>query len=225
MSFIYLNRSGEKTDNERIRVFLPGWGFDGWSALLFPPFRNCDLVIPDGMVTPEIMDSLNSFLKKREISKIDLIGWSMGANLGLDYALKYGEKISSLTLAAMRSSWPAPEIGEIRKSLSAAPEQFMEDFYRKCFLGARKTYEKFIAEFQGNYLNNLEVNQLIDGLDYLESYNLVDPPVSAGIKLRVLHGDRDIVAPLSDRPKLAGARELIIPYLGHAVLSADRVTL
>lgn len=224
MSFIYLNRSGEKTNN-KVRVFLPGWGFDGWSALLFPPLRNCDLIIPDGMITPEVITTLNSFLKKRKISKIDLIGWSMGANLGLDYALKNREKISSLTLAAMRVSWPAREIKAIRKSLSAAPEQFMKDFYRKCFLGAPKIYEKFIEEYRDSYLSCLKVDQLLDGLDYLEGYNLEGLSVSAGIKLRVLHGDRDIVAPLSDRPKLTGARELIIPHLGHAVLSADRVIL
>ncbi|MFO7760859.1 MAG: alpha/beta fold hydrolase [Thermodesulfobacteriota bacterium] len=223
-SFIFIS-DREETKGREVRLFLPGWGFDGRAALLFPVFEKGDMIIPTGAVTPNIIAELNSFLEKRGIKRINLVGWSLGANLGLDYALNHGEKVSSLTLAAMRTSWPAREVEKIRGGLLADPGQFMQDFYRKCFLGSPQTYKHFIKEFQEKYLINLNIDCLIDGLDYLEDYRFMSVPVSSGIKVRVLHGVRDLIAPVAERPCMDGASETLFPRLGHAVLSDERITL
>lgn len=225
MSFLFLPRNEKKAWREEVRVFLPGWGFDGWSAFLFPPLVNGDLIIPDGLLTPEVMSELNSFLEERGIRKINLIGWSMGANFALEYALKYSGAISSLSLAAMRTFWPSRDIKEIRRGLFADPGQFMTGFYRKCFLGSRPVYRKFIAEFQEKYLTDLKIDDLLEGLNYLENYRFEPASFPAGIEVKIFHGGKDIVAPVAERPNMAGASETLLPKAGHAVLSGNGIII
>ncbi len=225
MSFLLFKKGDTKAGGGEVRVFLPGWGFDGRSAHLFPALEGEILIVPAGQASPRMTVKLDSYLQEVGLHRIKLIGWSMGANLALDFAANQREKVSSLTLAAMRSSWPAADIQAIREGLLADPPRFMADFYRKCFLGSRTIYERFVAELQESYLEDLDLGVLLEGLDYLEHYRLVPGLSLPEAGIMVLHGERDIVAPVAERPRLAGAWEMLYPRLGHAVLSGDGIPL
>lgn len=214
------NKNKEKHRAKAV-VFLPGWGFDGrvlqlaetslpWTCL--PKFINPATLIKDLFV----------FLEKHEIYRIDLVGWSMGANMALDFATAHPEKVSSLYLLSMRQSWPKEEIEDIRKWLAENPQEFLKSFYRKCFLGHKKAYSQFVAELQEQYLEKMDLPVLLDGLEYLGTARDI---LSPDREVHCLHGKKDVIAPVLEMAQLPGCRSIIFENAGHAFFVDKGFTL
>ena len=117
---------------------------------------------------------------------------------------------------ALRGRWPGREIKEIQAEFSRIPESFLQDFYRKCFLGDKKAYRDFTATLQPLYLAAAAANRnlLQHGLDYLGGFTI--PRQLPDIPIRVVHGRQDIIAPLNEMPDLAGAEVEVVENAGHA---------
>jgi hypothetical protein len=92
----------------------------------------------------------------------------------------------------------------------------MRGFYRKCFLGYRKEYNEFSSHLQDEYLNELHVDTLLSGLDYLEQFTL--PVIPSSVEVHLIHGAKDIVAPVEERAVFTGIKETLFPSGGHGVL-------
>ena len=156
-------------------LFLPGWGFDSRIITLYDlkPLR--DIILPDSFLDPATLQAdLLSWLDQQRCGPVCIYGWSMGAQLGLDFSLAYPERVKELTLFAMRTRWPKEEIKAIRDGICADTQEYMRGFYRKCFLGYKKAYQKFVSELQDDYLANLDRDLLLTGLAYLENFTLPD---------------------------------------------------
>lgn len=198
-------------------VFLPGWGFDARIVGLYSLFTDHNVIAPDGFVTPGCAGKdLLSFIDQQGIGKVKIIGWSMGANIGLDFTCRHAERVHSLDLFSMRRSWPGKDINAIRQGLSESVQGFMADFYRKCFLGYRREYNIFKEQLQDNYLGQLDIDTLLMGLKYLQDFVLPDE-APQGVKVQLIHGAKDIIAPVKERVEFTGAEALIEPSGGHAV--------
>ncbi len=200
--------------------FLPGWGFDGRVMALAPSPVVCHA--PARFLDPaELVEDLAAFLDGQGIAKIRLAGWSMGANLALDFAKAHPARVDSLLLFAMRQSWPEEEIASIRRDLDADPVAFMHSFYRKCFVGDRAAYGRFVESLEDDYLETMDLPLLHRGLDYL----LTSPGGEGRVRvndLHLLHGGRDIIAPVAEMVQIPGARVEIAEKNGHALfLSPD----
>ncbi len=196
--------------------FLSGWGFDGRIIKLAD--TTPAWVYPAGLVDPcSIIHDLLGFLKKNRILRIDLVGWSMGANLALDFARAYPEKIACLYLVSIRREWPDSEIEQIRAELARDPATFLVSFYRKCFLGYKNAYNRFVSEFQEDYLNDINISMLDNGLDYLKQVRVDDVwiDLKAGMEVHMIHGRRDIITPMDQMPALSGVGREILDQDGH----------
>jgi malonyl-ACP O-methyltransferase BioC len=169
-----------------------------------------------------LCSDLTTYLDEKKINKIILVGWSMGANLGLDFCRNYPDRVSKLYLLSMRASWPDEEIKNIRAGLHADPHGFMTGFYRKCFLGHKKDYLHFMKKIKNHLPVNL--NLLDSGLNYLAAYRLDSRPL-ATIKIKIIHGAKDVVAPVAEVPSIAGSTQNIIPHAGHPVFLAPSFSL
>ncbi|MDH4321813.1 MAG: methyltransferase domain-containing protein, partial [Desulfobulbaceae bacterium] len=93
---------------------------------------------------------------------------------------------------------------------------FMRSFYRKCFMGERAVYARFIEALQERYLAAMDLALLHRGLDYL----MTAPVAGAGIgvnDVHLLHGRRDIIAPVAEMAELPGATVAISEKDGHAL--------
>ncbi len=210
-------------ENKEPVVFFPGWGFDGQIATLAPSLSRFSLILPLSPLNPaSLFSDLTTFLDEKKIGRIVLAGWSMGANLGLDFCRNNPDRVSKLYLLSMRAFWPDEEIRDIRADLHANPNGFMTSFYRKCFLGHKKNYLHFIEKTK----NRLPVDlDLLDaGLDYLATYRLDSRPLPT-IKIKIIHGAKDIVAPVAEVPAIAGSTQNIIPHAGHPVFFAPSFSL
>ena len=205
-------------------LFLPGWGFDGRVLRLLQP--SPPWIYPENTLDPETFeqDLLHS-LASNNIKPIRIIGWSMGAMLGLDFTVKYPEKVESLILVSLRSHWPEHEITELQVDFERNPEAFLKDFYRKCFLGDKYSYRNFCKTLEPLYLNAIDKNfeRLQQGLEFLGKFKMPDRPHD--IPVRLIHGKQDIVAPVAEIANLKGSDVEIIENSGHAVFLADSCSL
>ena len=199
-------------------VFLPGWGFDGQVALYGAWPADVELLAPTQFCHAGLVTVLRDYLVERRLAKVALVGWSMGANLVWQFATAYPEMVSAVTMMAGRRHWPAHEIAAIKDDLAADLPKSMQGFYRKSFLGHKELYRRFVQEMEGDYLARLDRQELLAGLDYLAASPLVGQ-APAGVRVRVVHGRKDVVAPFAERPQIAGAVEEVIDAAGHLLFA------
>lgn len=195
-------------------IFLPGWGFDGRILTLADPPKSW--IFPDFFLDPDAVPKmLPDYLRRREIPKVQLVGWSMGGNLALDFSRRYPERVAGLHLLSVRRHWPAGEIDAIRTALDADPQSFMASFYRKCFLGDKARYQRFVKSLQEEYLGALDLAVLHRGLDYLASLPEGGPVSVPGAEVFCLHGGKDIIAPVGEMLLVEGAQRQVYGQEGH----------
>lgn len=202
-------------------VFLPGWGFDGRIVGLIEPAVSW--WAPDGFLDPDtIAEGISRLIEDNGWSRITLVGWSLGARLAHDYAVIFPERIAGLWLLAMRRSWPEEELAAIRQDLAIDRDGFLRTFYRKCFLGYRHPYRAFTETIQDDYLAAVDDGVLARGLACLgRSLNdgrLVSPADTSLVSRIVLvHGRRDVIAPVNQRFEALGCRNVVFDDQAHAV--------
>jgi malonyl-CoA O-methyltransferase len=193
-------------------IFLPGWGFDGRILELIGPPARAWISSPTMLDPITLVSDLADFLDSAGIERIRLIGWSMGANLALDFARTHPGRVATMDLVAMRRSWPADEIEAIADELRADPDVFLRTFYRKCFLGNKSTYHRFVKSLLNDYIRKADTELLERGLAYLRMACVIPAP---GILTRLVHGRNDIIAPLAQRAELPAATVDLIEHGGH----------
>lgn len=199
-------------------LFLPGWGFDYQIIPLYGLFAGERLLLADSFFSPATFQKdLLHFLDRHSCEKIRIAGWSMGAQLALEFSMLHPGYVDSLQLIAMRQKWPESEIAVIRQGIEGDMLLYMKSFYRKCFLGYKKAYKEFVCSLQDDYLMKLNRNVLLQGLDYLQNYNVPDGFVPS-VPVHVLHGRKDIVAPVKERIRIPESEEKVLDHSGHMVL-------
>lgn len=194
-------------------IFLPGWGFDGRIVNLIRPLPAW--IYPLTFIDPAtVLADLHDLVRSAKAEKIELVGWSMGAMPALDFARKYPDLLQRLTLVSTRRRWPAAEIARLHSELAADPSGFLAGFYRKCFLGHREAAHEFSERLAADYMNMSpeKIDLLHRGLDYLGT---ADTSPVAGIDTRIIHGARDIIAPLDQMTEFPGAAIEILNRAGH----------
>ncbi len=199
-------------------VFLPGWGFSGDIARLIPLPRGT--VIPQGTLDPgNAVTALRAFLHRDGIKKIHIHGWSMGANLAIDFAAGFPHLTASITLLSLRRSWPEAEINAFTAGYRETPEATFKKFCRRTFAGNAEFLSCFETDLIPRSMSARRKKNLIAGLAYLCNHE--PEKIAAGLATRTLpvtqiHGRKDLVAPVAEMAEIAGAETIIIPRCGHA---------
>jgi len=203
-------------------VFLPGWGFDGGVARLAN--LPAGTVVPRAILDPDTAAAaLLAFLDREGIKKIHLHGWSMGANIALDFAAAWPERIASLTLLSLRRNWPRDETTAFLTEYRRDPAALFEKFCRRTFAGAAAAAARFKEEFMAATLESHNLNILEKGLEYLcghEPEEIGAACANKKIPVRQFHGKKDLVAPAAEMAEIPGAQTVILPRMGHAVFLA-----
>lgn len=216
-------QSGSSLDREPL-VFLPGWGFDGQVGRFGAWPAGVEVLAPAEFCHADQVVELRQYLVEKKIARVALMGWSMGANLAWQFASSYPEMVSSLLLVAARQRWPQQEITAIKADLEDGWQKSMQGFYRKCFLGHKGLYRRFVEEIQDDYLRRLTPQDLAAGLDYLAASTL-SGQTPAGLSTYVIHGRKDVVAPCAQRPQIDGATERLIDGAGHLLFAHSHLDL
>ncbi len=205
-------------------LFLPGWGFDGRILRLLKPSPSW--IYPKTILDPETLEKdILHLLALENIRAVRIVGWSLGAMLGLDFATRHRAKVESLTLISLRSHWPEPEVKDLQTEFSLNPQAFLKNFFRKCFLGDKPAYRVFSKTIEPLYLADLSNNteRLQRGLEYLSAFNF--PSEAPDLPIKLIHGKQDIIAPVAEIAAIKGADVEIIENAGHAVFLHEDCSL
>lgn len=199
-------------------VFFPGWATD------FRVFDNLDLptnrLLPLDPFSRGLPDELAAHIRAKGLGCVTLIGWSLGGFVGVDFARRFPELVSRLILCGVRQRYPADQIEAMRRGILDDKERALASFYRQCFLPARKKdYQWFRDELAPHYFKEMSIGHLVESLDCLAQAG-ISPESLPSHPICMIHGDRDIVAPVSEAAAIAegaGNVELhIMRDTGHA---------
>jgi pimeloyl-ACP methyl ester carboxylesterase len=127
--------------HERFLVLIPGWGFcsDIFSSLNL----SYNYILPKGPVYRDISTELHDFLFSRNIAKVSIFGWSLGAYVALDFHAGYSDMIKTVYVISLRRAFDHEEILSQLKALEADRVVALKQFYRRCFLGQSADYQWF----------------------------------------------------------------------------------
>ncbi|MDO9566318.1 MAG: alpha/beta hydrolase [Candidatus Desulfaltia sp.] len=194
--FQYLNRGHNK-----VLVLIPGWGFD---ARIFEPLDlDFDYLLPQINDPKRFSADLMSALVENQIKKVSLFGWSMGGFLAISFLEEYGwEFAEEIFLVSMRKSYPKKEIDSQIALLIKDRRLYLSRFYRNCFIGQKRTFEWFKERVFSSYIEMLDLEFLLNGLEYLMQQTLETAALKEN-PVRIIHGEKDRIAPYSEIVQMA----------------------
>ncbi|MEK9657719.1 MAG: hypothetical protein VW378_05035 [bacterium] len=223
MNFHYQDRGQAKTV-----ILIPGWGT--CPRLLAPLYPDYNLLFCLRPQPSTFVSSLLNFLGQTPVSMpLTLAGFSLGGFLAMDVVKRLSNCAQShdwghdsrhdsihdwphdkghdshdypfdhVDLFSIRRCYPEKEITKVRASLTADPQAFMRTFFmQECDIASSPLFQ--------NYLETLDLDHLLQGLDYLSHVSLSPACfLSPHGYLSVYHGRRDRIAPLRDIRRLFSA--------------------
>ncbi len=199
--------------HERSLVLIPGWGFcsDIFSSLNL----SYNYILPKGPVYRDISIELYDFLLEKDIAKVSILGWSLGACIALDFQTGYPDMIETVYVVSLRRAFEQEEIKTQLEALEADPVWALKQFYRRCFLGQGADYQWFSRTLEESSIRHWDKSKLRKGLMYLKG-KIADLSECAGTQLHIFYGERDVIAPLDKVPEPPpGVAIEVIPGTGH----------
>lgn len=198
-------------------LLIPGWASD------YRIFSTLDLrlnyLVPMRFSPFDFEEGLLQALEKNGLKKISILGWSMGAFLAADALSHNRDRISELILVSARKKYEKCGIDNIKMLLEKNKDAFLYKFYNECFSKEEKSsinwFKKVLLK---DYLNDLTLDLLLEGLEYL-SQSQISPERLSGIDVKLVHGENDRIAPIEGASELkndlARAKFFRIEGSGH----------
>lgn len=205
-------------------VLLPGWATD------YKVFDTLDLetnyLIPTTFSPFNFKEDLLAVLKRHGLDKISIAGWSMGAFAACEFISGYRDRVDGVMLIGARKRYKKEKLEEIKGALKKNKKAFLYMFYKDCFSKSeKKEYCRFRDNLSKHYIDEISLDNLIEGLDYL-SKNEIKTEDLKGTKINLVHGKEDRIAPIKEalelKDRLPAARFTAIDDSGHMpFLKAD----
>lgn len=204
-------------------VLVPGWATD------FRIFTTLDLeynyLLPVKFNPFNFNDGLINTLKRGSINKISLFGWSLGAFMAQDFAISNPNLVDELTLVGIRNRYERKRLEEIKIKLLKNKKAFLYKFYLECF---SKNDKDGLLWFKRNlikdYCSQMQLNDLIAGLDYLSECKIKTESLSRFKKLKIFHGEDDAITPINEMREIKNDLPLAdffsMPKAGHILFLA-----
>lgn len=208
-------------------LLIPGWAFD------YRIFSSLDLrsnyLLPVEYSPFDFAESLLAAMRKNSLKKISILGWSMGSFLAFDLLSKHQDKVDDAIFVSVRRRYEKEKIENIEASLKKNRRAFLFKFYNDCFSGdERKASDWFRRSLLKSYLNQMDLNLLLNGLDYLLGSEF-DPRILSDVssarmhngetKIKIIHGINDRVARLDEALELKNdmphVEFIVIEETGH----------
>ena len=197
-------------------VLIPGWASD------YRIFERLDLkynyLIPVDFSLCTFEEKLLLALKEHCLEKISLFGWSLGGFLAYEFSSKYSSCVYELILVSIRQKYKKEELDQIKKYLRESKKGYLHRFYSQCFYNSEhRNY--FKRNFAKKYYEEMELNCLINGLDYLSKAEIEIKSLKKIEKIKIVHGEFDKIVPLEEakelKDKLPQAKFIVVEGTGH----------
>lgn len=198
-------------------LLIPGWAAD--HRIFDSLDLDANYLVPVIFSPFDFEKGFIEAMTKYGIDKISVIGWSMGGFIGSDLLSKHKDRITDITFISVRKGYPKEEIEAARSRLNKNRAAFLYGFYNDCFSAEeKKELSAFKAGLMKSYLNEMNMNALLEGLQYL-STSRMRPQNLAGVKVKFIHGEGDKIAPVREvlelKDELPDMRLVVIKGAGH----------
>lgn len=213
--FKLVNRGADKTI-----VFIPGWASD------YRIFSTLDLnynyLLPVEFSPFGFGKDLRELLEKDSLDKISLFGWSMGGFLASDFASQNPDKVDELIFVSIQKKYSQELLQDIKLKLKQNKKAFLYKLYLNSFSTKdREGLSWFKQHLLMSYIDELKLEDLLCGLDYL-SATQINSELLAGIeKIRIFHGEEDKIASFDEarqiKLELPQAKFISLPGIGHTL--------
>lgn len=178
-------------------VLIPGWATD-WRIFAGLDL-NCNYLLPVEFNVFNFEKELIEQLDNLSLDKISLFGWSMGGFMAAGFAVNNPLRVGELILLSIRQKHDPLLLKDIESKLKAGKNAYLYKFYLACFSehdGERSIW--FKKNIFKNYISEMKLDSLIEGLRYLSEAKINLEPLAALKKVRIFHGGQDKIAPLNE---------------------------
>ncbi len=212
--FKFVDRGFKKT-----LLLVPGWASD------VRIFSRLDLkynyLFVSKIRLSSFTEDAGQALEERALEKVSLFGHSLGGFLVRDFALAFPQKTEELFLAGIRKRYGREEIQGVAERVKKNRAAFLRRFYADCFAEEDKEWLWFKENLLKAYLEEMRLEGLLEGLDYLSKVSMEPKDLQDIKKLTIYHGAEDKIAPLKEASEIAKgvphARFIVVPNAGHMV--------
>lgn len=203
-----------------VRLYLPGWATDyrvfedvfGASQFCeWGPNGDSPLLIKKN--TGQECASIDLYVKISDPADIDylteviarstaswhLVGLSLGGFMAHELAGGLPDKVKELTMIGIREQYPASVCRAMQRQLRQNKSTLLADFLGKAF-----------GKPMG-LMGEIPTDVLSRGLDYLGNYSWDNATVRCPVTC--LHGEHDLIAPLSEGQSLADRKSWVLRVL------------
>lgn len=194
--FRWLDRGFKET-----LVLIPGWATDyrifydlDWGYNYFFAVRCSPL---------NFVRQLKEALDKLSLNKVSILGWSQGAFLSADFAQGYPEYINKCFLLSIRKRFDSDRLKEIERKLKKNKRAYLYKFYETGFSPKKEDFAQFKKYLLKDYLNGMELKDLIEGLNYLSQAEIKTQSLAKIERITIIHGREDKVAPFEEAKDIA----------------------
>ncbi len=206
-------------------VLVPGWATD-WR--IFDGLElDYNYLLPTKLDTADFNQQLLSRMEQLKISKVSILGFSLGGFLATEFASVYPDKIARLILAGVRKRYDPQLLENIRNQIRLDRQPWLYKFYLNFFSRAdTRGREWFRKNLLKDYLDKLGSEELLRGLDYLANQALRLEFLKRIKDIRIFHGRDDRIAPVKEvleiKADLPQAKFTLLADRGHLFfLSGD----
>ncbi len=205
-------------------LLVPGWATD-WRI-----FTNLDLnynyLLPVEFDVFNFERELIAQLDKLSLDRISLFGWSMGGFLAAGFAVNNPQRVGELILLSIRQKHDLLLLKDIKSKLKAGKNAYLYKFYLACFSEQdREGLAWFKKNIFKNYIEEMELKNLIEGLRYLSEAKINLAPLAVLKRVRIFHGGQDKMVPENEAREFKTRFPWVefvcmqetghIPFLGH----------
>jgi len=209
--FKYIDRGYRNT-----LVLIPGWATD------HRIFEFLDLkynyILPLNLSPFNFCGRLSEELKGAGIEKVSILGFSLGGFIAVEFARKYPEFIDELVLVSIREKYSKKDISQVRSLVSESKEAFLYKFYSQC-IPDKEQFKFFKQNLLKYYFYKLTPHCLDEALTYLEAGSIKPAALEKVKRVRIMHGERDEIAPLAEalniKGRLEAAEFILLKDTGH----------
>jgi pimeloyl-[acyl-carrier protein] methyl ester esterase len=190
--FKLLERNFKKTI-----LLVPGWATDYRIFSILELDYN--YLLPIEFSPSDFKDRLSELLNEKSLDKISVLGWSLGAFLAAEFAAQNPSRIDELILVSVRKNFEPKTLEEAKLRLKKNKRAYLYKFYLDCFSDSdREGLRWFRNNLLQDYISKMELDDLMQGLDYLSAARLDFKSLAPIKKIRVFQGLEDKIAPVRE---------------------------
>jgi pimeloyl-ACP methyl ester carboxylesterase len=202
---------------DKTLVLIPGWATD---YRIFEPLEiEFNYLLPVKFFTEDFSQSLLNALDQNNLTKVSLLGWSMGAFLASEFLCKYPQKVSRVFMVSAKEKYQKNNLEKIEAYLRKSQSGYLYKFYQECFCKEeRDVFSWFKRNLLKKYLSDFSLDWLVCSLSYLSSAELsLKELIKADATF--IQGQNDRIVPpedfLSIKKAVAGGKFICLQETGH----------